>query len=234
MTGENFGYKLKEYVEDSENVTKHALQPKDLGSFHKIKKNPEKSKQLETTTVKIFGRDVDFVNLRKEVYSEDSRNPVMEFGTPEEDAERRDATINALFYNIHTGLVEDFTGGLNDLKAKRITTPMDPEKTFKDDPLRVLRLIRFSSRLGFEIDPHVEQWMGDPTVAENLKLKISRERVGTELSKMLKGMIQMVQRKLILLLTNIRQKPIGRSEAHRSTWSLQYRFHRSWQRGTNS
>ena len=189
MTGENFGYKLKEYVEDSENVTKHALQPKDLGSFHKIKKNPEKSKQLETTTVKIFGRDVDFVNLRKEVYSEDSRNPVMEFGTPEEDAERRDATINALFYNIHTGLVEDFTGGLNDLKAKRITTPMDPEKTFKDDPLRVLRLIRFSSRLGFEIDPHVEQWMGDPTVAENLKLKISRERVGTELSKMLKGKI---------------------------------------------
>ncbi|KAH8594489.1 hypothetical protein B0O99DRAFT_625062 [Bisporella sp. PMI_857] len=186
MTGENLGIKLKTYFENEDNVKKHALGPKDLGSFHKIKKNPEKSKHLETTTVKLFGLDLDLVNLRKEVYNDDSRNPQVEFGTPEEDAERRDATINALFYNIHDKVVEDFTGGLKDLKAERITTPMDPEKTFNDDPLRVLRLIRFSSRLGFEIDPDVEKWMGDATVVQNFRTKISRERVGTELTKMLK------------------------------------------------
>ncbi|KAG9243774.1 tRNA nucleotidyltransferas-like protein [Calycina marina] len=226
MTGENFGIKLKEYVEISENVKKHGLRPKDLGSFHNIKKNPEQSKHLETTTVKIFGRDVDFVNLRKEVYAGDSRNPTMEFGTPEEDAERRDATINALFYNIHSGLVEDFTGGLKDLRAQRITTPMDPEKTFNDDPLRVLRLIRFASRLGFTIDPNVGKWMGDASVAQNLKMKISRERVGIELGKMLKDKSPVTALKLMdrlglystVFTDPAREVPIPDS----SKWSIAY------------
>jgi tRNA nucleotidyltransferase (CCA-adding enzyme) len=187
MTGYAFSTKMQEYLKDEENLKKHSLEPTDIHNLHKILANPEKSKHLETATTKIFGFDVDFVNLRKETYSEDSRNPQMEFGTAEEDALRRDATINALFYNLHTDLVEDFTGGLEDLAAKHIRTPLDPKTTFMDDPLRVLRLIRFASRLTFTIDPKSEAYMSDPAVMEALKSKISRERVGVELEKMLKG-----------------------------------------------
>ncbi len=174
-------------------MKKHLLKKEDLGSLHKIKANPEKSKNLETATTKIFGFDVDFVNLRKETYEADSRNPKMEFGTAVEDALRRDATINALFYNLHTDEVEDFTGGLKDLDDKYIRTPMEPRTTFLDDPLRVLRLIRFASRLGFRIDAESERWMGDEGIKEALKLKISRERVGVEVEKMLKGKCIMPQ-----------------------------------------
>jgi tRNA nucleotidyltransferase/poly(A) polymerase len=188
MTGHLFTLKLKEYLEREENLKKHSMKAEDIGSLHKILANPEKSKHLETATTKILSFDVDFVNLRKETYSEDSRNPQMEFGTAVEDAERRDATINALFYNLRTDEVEDFVGGLEDLKAKRIRTPLQPEQTFKDDPLRVLRLIRFASRLNFKIDPESEEWMSKSSVMEALKLKISRERVGVEVEKMLKGM----------------------------------------------
>ncbi|EKD21680.1 poly A polymerase head domain-containing protein [Drepanopeziza brunnea f. sp. 'multigermtubi' MB_m1] len=187
MTGYAFSTKMQEYLKDEENLKKHALEAKDLGNLHKILANPEKSKHLETATTKIFGFDVDFVNLRKETYSDDSRNPQMEFGTAEEDSLRRDATINALFYNLGTDLVEDFTSGLEDLAARRIQTPLEPKTTFTDDPLRVLRLIRFASRLDFNIDAASEAAMGDPVVMEALKLKISRERVGVELEKMLKG-----------------------------------------------
>jgi tRNA nucleotidyltransferase (CCA-adding enzyme) len=69
---------------------------------------------------------------------------------------------------------------------------LQPEQTFKDDPLRVLRLIRFASRLGFNIDPESEEWMSNSSVKDALKLKISRERVGVELEKMLKGMCKVI------------------------------------------
>lgn len=187
MTGEVFGNELRRFCEHPENVARHNLQPDDVGRLHKIAKNPEKSKQLETATVKLFGLDVDFVNLRTEKYTEDSRNPQVEFGTAEEDALRRDATVNALFYNIHTGVVEDFVGGVPDMEAGIIRTPMDPFQTFMDDPLRVLRLVRFASRLGFTIAPSTKEFMGDARVLEALRAKISRERVGTEVEKMLKG-----------------------------------------------
>lgn len=187
MTGEVFGNELRRFCEHPENVARHNLQPEDVGRLHKIAKNPEKSKQLETATVKLFGLDVDFVNLRTEKYTEDSRNPQVEFGTAEEDALRRDATVNALFYNIHTGEVEDFVGGVPDMEAGIIRTPMDPFQTFMDDPLRVLRLVRFASRLGFSIAPSTKEYMGDTRVLEALRAKISRERVGTEVEKMLKG-----------------------------------------------
>ncbi|KAI0466437.1 hypothetical protein F4859DRAFT_519090 [Xylaria cf. heliscus] len=187
MTGEAFALKIRELCEKPETVQKHGITSDDIGDLHKIAKNPDKSKHLETTTVKLFGFDVDFVNLRKETYTEDSRNPQMEFGTAEEDALRRDATINALFYNLNTSKVEDFTSGLTDMKSKLIRTPLEPFQTFIDDPLRVLRLIRFASRLGFTIDPAAEKIMGDTKILNALKLKISRERVGVEIEKMLKG-----------------------------------------------
>lgn len=107
------------------------------------------------------------------------------FGTPLEDALRRDITINSLFYNVHSRSVEDFTGkvhivfthldarlpdpsipkqGLDDLKAGIIRTPLPPRETFMDDPLRVLRCIRFASRYGFEIDEGVSKAIHDPDI----------------------------------------------------------------------
>lgn len=160
----------------------------EIKNLHKIEANPEKSKHLETITTKMFGIDIDFVNLRKEVYDEKSRNPQMEFGTPEEDALRRDACVNALFYNLDSQEVEDFTKrGLDDMQAGIIRTPLEPYQTFKDDPLRVLRLIRFAARLGYEIEPAALEKMKDPTIHEALRLKISRERVGVEIGKIMTG-----------------------------------------------
>ncbi len=187
MTGFPFAEKMRDFCIIPAHVEKHNIRPDDVGSLHKVAANPDKSKHLETATIRMFDIEVDFVNLRKETYVEHSRNPQMEFGTAEEDALRRDATINALFYNLHTGEVEDFTGGLPDLEAKLIKTPLKPFQTFMDDPLRVLRLVRFASRLQFSLDPDAEKVMGDSKVLEALKLKISRERVGIEVEKMLKG-----------------------------------------------
>ena len=196
MTGHRFCEKMQDYLKDEKNMKKHSLSSKDMGSLHKILANPKKSKHLETAKTRLYDFDLDFVNLRKETYSEESRNPQMEFGSAEDDALRRDATINALFYNLHTDLVEDFTGGLEDMNAKRIRTPLEPFTTFKDDPLRILRLIRFASRLGFTIDEESKASMNNPSVLEALKVKISRERVGVELEKMLKGNASSKQHKI--------------------------------------
>lgn len=187
MTGVSFAQHIKEYVAVKGNLEKHNMRSHDLGSLHTIKKNPEKSKNLETATVKLLGLDVDFVNLRKETYKEDSRTPEMEFGTPQEDAMRRDASINALFYNLHSNEIEDFTGGLEDLQKGILRTPMDPVMTFKDDPLRVLRIIRFATRLEYKLDKATDEAMKREDIRTALKLKISRERVGIELEKMLRG-----------------------------------------------
>ncbi|EGE81284.1 Poly(A) polymerase [Blastomyces dermatitidis ATCC 18188] len=193
ITGERFGEGLKEYLDTPGNLEKYKAFHSDPSiidciKIHKIEKNPEKSKHLETATTKIFGLEVDLVNLRKETYTDDSRNPQIEIGTPEEDALRRDATVNALFYNIHTDMIEDFTGkGLQDLENKIIRTPMAPFQTFKDDPLRVLRLIRFASRLGYSIDSDTEEAMKIEDIKAALKAKITQERIGVEMEKTLRG-----------------------------------------------
>ncbi|KAL3496261.1 hypothetical protein BJX62DRAFT_222241 [Aspergillus germanicus] len=194
MTGYEFGTNLKKYLDDPKKLEKYRKNHEEgelqqaIIRLHKIEANPEKSKHLETVTTKIFGFDVDLVNLRKESYSEDSRTPQMEFGTPEEDALRRDATINALFYNLNESKVEDFTGrGLLDMKNEIIRTPLEPYQTFKDDPLRVLRLIRFASRLGYRIDTDTETAMQHGEISSALTHKISKERVGIEVEKMLQG-----------------------------------------------
>ncbi|KAH0599706.1 hypothetical protein MHUMG1_02496 [Metarhizium humberi] len=186
MTGIHFAQRMREYCNTEKGSRTHAIKPDDIGNLHNVSKNPDKSKHLETAMVRIFGLDLDLVNLRKETYAEDSRNPTVEFGTAEEDALRRDATINAFFYNIHTEQIEDFTGGMRDLTAKVLRTPLSPLETFKDDPLRVLRLVRFASRLGFSIEEETKKVMAHPEVLDALQVKISRERVGTELEKMLK------------------------------------------------
>lgn len=205
MTGEQFGIRLEEYMKIPGNAQKYDLdgvaengeqdqhagktsKSRIVGGLHKIDANPEKSKHLETVCTRILGLDIDLVNLRKETYTDDSRNPRIEFGTPEEDALRRDATANAMFYNIHTEQVEDFTGcGYSDLRSGILRTPLEPFQTFKDDPLRVLRLIRFASRLGWTIDPLALEAMRHDDIKYALRRKISRERVGIELEKALRG-----------------------------------------------
>ncbi|KAK4544343.1 hypothetical protein LTR36_004234 [Oleoguttula mirabilis] len=205
MTGYQYGLRLKEYLEIPGNLAKYGLEDiasndkqsqkagatdksKTVGGLHKIEANPEKSKHLETTTMRILGLDIDLVNLRKETYSDDSRNPQIEFGTPEEDALRRDATVNAMFYNVNTEEIEDFTGrGHDDMHDKLIRTPLEPYQTFKDDPLRVLRLIRFASRLDYTIDQKALVAMRDRDIKDALRRKISRERVGIEVDKFLHG-----------------------------------------------
>jgi tRNA nucleotidyltransferase (CCA-adding enzyme) len=214
LTGLGFAEALKAYLEVPGNREKYGLNeeptlkiesdsqavidssstippPKDrkkVGTLHKIEANPDKSKHLETVMIRILGADIDLVNLRRETYTDDSRNPQMQFGTAKEDALRRDATVNALFYNLHSNQVEDYTGhGIDDLRSGLIRTPLEPYQTFKDDPLRVLRLIRFASRLGFDLDPAAELAMSEPNIKDALELKISRERVGVEIDKMLRG-----------------------------------------------
>lgn len=163
--------------------------PDELRSKHTIKLNPDKSKHLETATTNLFGLDVDFVNLRSEEYSDESRVPVVQFGTAEQDAYRRDATLNALFYNLQEKKVEDLTGkGLADLEEGILRTPLAPKQTFKDDPLRVLRLIRFAARFNFQLAPEaIEAIVSGEDIKHALETKISRERVGIELDKMFTG-----------------------------------------------
>ncbi|ORD95160.1 tRNA adenylylTrase [Enterospora canceri] len=150
----------------------------------KIEANPDKSKHLETIVVNLHGLDVDFVHLRNEKYTE-SRIPTITVGTPEEDAFRRDITVNALFYNIYTKEIEDFTGrGLNDLKNKIIDTPLDPMKTLLDDPLRILRVFRFHAKLNFTISDRFYQSIKNQNIKDAFRTKVSAERVWAELQKM--------------------------------------------------
>ncbi|KAI5060500.1 hypothetical protein GOP47_0024920 [Adiantum capillus-veneris] len=153
-----------------------------------IQSNPDQSKHLETARMKIFGVEIDFVNLRAETYAENSRIPSMKFGTPEEDALRRDLTINSLFYNINTGSVEDFTGrGLSDLCKGIIATPLPPKTTFLDDPLRVLRAVRFAARFDYIMQEDLREAAANLDVRTALLNKISPERVGVEIDLMISG-----------------------------------------------
>ncbi|XP_057976428.1 tRNA nucleotidyltransferase cca2 [Malania oleifera] len=153
-----------------------------------VPRNPEQSKHLETATMRICDVCIDFVNLRSEDYSENSRIPSMRFGTAEEDAYRRDLTINSMFYNINTGSVEDLTGrGIADLKAGKIVTPLPPKDTFLDDPLRVLRAIRFGARFEFVLDEDLKEAAASDEVIAALAQKISRERIGHEIDLMISG-----------------------------------------------
>ena len=191
MTGMQFGEGLEAFYLKNQNIYTQEAERLGVSSkfkMHQVQKRPEKSKHLETCTICIFGLDVDFVNLRGETYAEDSRNPQMEFATAEEDALRRDATVNALFYDIIKLQVEDFTGkGLQDMTDAILRTPLDPYQTFLDDPLRVLRLIRFASKLGYTIESGAIQSMKDQKIHLALNAKISRERVRIEVIKMMQG-----------------------------------------------
>ncbi|XP_058204129.1 CCA tRNA nucleotidyltransferase, mitochondrial [Rhododendron vialii] len=179
MLGKEFCEKVNEYL---------LSKGEEAHGIGVIQCNPDQSKHLETARMRLFDVWIDVVNLRSEDYSENSRIPTMRFGTAEEDAYRRDLTINSLFYNINTSSVEDFTRrGIADLKSGKIVTPLPPKETFLDDPLRVLRAIRFGARFGFTLDGELKKAASDDDVKAAIADKISRERVGHEIDLMVSG-----------------------------------------------
>ena len=138
-----------------------------------------------TAMLKYKGIEVEFVGARKESYDRNSRKPVVEDGTLEEDQLRRDFTINAMAFSLQEddfGALVDPFGGIRDLANAIIRTPLDPEQTYSDDPLRMLRAIRFATRLGFTIVPESLDAMR--RMAGRLRI-LSRERIVEELDKML-------------------------------------------------
>jgi tRNA nucleotidyltransferase (CCA-adding enzyme) len=175
MTGEDFATRINAYLQ---------AQGHQVHGIGVIKRNPDQSKQLETATFKLNGISIDVNNLRSETY-DDSRIPIMAMGTAQQDSERRDFTINAMYYNIHTGLVEDLVHGLPDLRAGLVRTPLPPMTTFSDDPLRILRAARFAGRFGYKVHEDIEKAALEPTIQDKLLRKVSRERYGQEVGKML-------------------------------------------------
>lgn len=181
-------------------------------AFGIISRNPDQSKHLETVTIRLFGLDIDINQLRSETYASGSRIPTVntkfafvpkffrishfffdsaqvEVAEPVEDALRRDFTLNALFYNIGTRCVEDFTHlGRQDLADGILRTPMDPVITLRDDPLRMLRGLRFMATYNFSLDADFVAACGAVRAREQLEQKVSRERMGIEVQKMFGSM----------------------------------------------
>ncbi|MBP6099705.1 MAG: HD domain-containing protein [Flavobacterium sp.] len=142
-------------------------------------------KTYGTAMLRFEDTEVEFVGARKESYHFDSRNPVVENGTLEDDQNRRDFTINALALSLHPttfgDLIDPFDG-VADLENKIIKTPLNPDITYSDDPLRMMRAIRFASQLGFEIEENSLHSISKN--AERIKI-ISEERIVDELNKIL-------------------------------------------------
>lgn len=138
-----------------------------------------------TAQVKYKGQEIEFVGARKESYSHDSRKPIVEDGTLDDDLDRRDFTINALAVCLNReryGQLVDNFNGLMDLEDGIIATPLDPDITFSDDPLRMMRCIRFSTQLNFLIEEDTE--LALTRNAERIKI-ISQERIIDELNKIM-------------------------------------------------
>lgn len=236
MTGVEFADHLKKFAStDIRYRDQHVV-----GTIKTTEERPEQIKNLQVSFLKIFGEEIEILNLRGvEFYEKGNRNPtvinlpelqnisttqgipaflrskaphLMEALSklpPEQhndplrvievlDAHRRDLTINAMYYNINNQSIEDMTGnGLNDIKNTNLNTPLDPVKTFQDDPLRLLRVLRFYSRYAnSQIDPRVTEAMNDEDVQHQITRKIVNssetqgivtERTSEEFRKIMQG-----------------------------------------------
>ena len=154
----------------------------------KLDKNPVIFENYGTAKLNIYTDeickryDLEFVQTRKEQYHVESRNPDTVFGTLEEDAKRRDLTINSIYYNITNDTIIDPNNGGNDIHRKIIRTPNNPDVIFFDDALRMLRCIRFSVRYNWGIEK--DTWFGIVKNAYRIST-ITKERINDELSKIL-------------------------------------------------
>ncbi|WP_273210055.1 CCA tRNA nucleotidyltransferase [Runella zeae] len=152
---------------------------------HKLGVQVNVFKNFGTAQLKVEDLEVEFVGARRESYRTESRKPIVEDGTLQDDQNRRDFTINAMGISLHSktfGELVDPFNGMGDLRKKIIRTPLNPEITFSDDPLRMMRAVRFASQLNFDID--ADTFDGLIKTAERIDI-ISKERINDELNKII-------------------------------------------------
>ncbi len=149
---------------------------------------------LMVGAVYLFGQKIEFIPMRTEHYPDpNSRQPqITTTDNPKEDVKRRDLTINSIYYNIDTGQIDDFIGGVKDLGLESgkmiLRTPDETHKTYTEDPLRLLRVLRFYSNYpNSELDPEIIKSMSDPDIQESYSKKVAASRAGPEIMKMLVG-----------------------------------------------
>jgi putative nucleotidyltransferase with HDIG domain len=183
----------KDGVNKSHGIELAQCVSKKLGDHYKV----NVFKNFGTAQIAYEDYDIEFVGARKESYRSESRKPIVENGTLQNDQERRDFTINALAISLNKNNYGEFLdpfGGLKDMEAKVIRTPLEPGVTYSDDPLRMMRAIRFASQLGYSIEKNSLEAIA--TNKERIRI-ISKERITDELNKIILSPVPSVGFKLL-------------------------------------